>query len=65
MAIPYFGILGGLLMLIIGSVKSPALRANRRLPLWRARDGYGRLALVGLSLFTLTVVIRAIAHIAT
>lgn len=60
MTITYFGILGGLLMLIIGSLRSPTLRSNRRLALWKANDGYGRLAFVGLSIFTLTAIARLI-----
>ena len=60
MNITYFGVVGGLLMLLIGSLKSPSLRANHRLPLWRASDPYGRLAMVGMAIFTLTAIVRLI-----
>lgn len=55
-----FGTIGGLTMLLIGSIKSQSLRANHRLMLWKANDPYGRLAMLGMSIFTLTTMIRFI-----
>jgi len=57
-----FGIICGLIMLTIGSLGSPALRANRRLRLWKANDPFGRLAFVGMIVFSISVVVKAVRH---
>lgn len=51
-------------MLVIGSLMSPALRANHRLLLWKAKDGYGRLAFVGMIVFSLSVLAKVVRHFA-
>ena len=57
-----YGIVSGLIMLVIGSLMSPAIRADHRLLLWKARDGYGRLAFVGMIVFSLSVLARVVRY---
>jgi hypothetical protein len=57
-----FGITSGLIMLTIGSLGSTALRANRRLLLWKATDPFGRLAFVGMIVFCISVIAKAVRH---
>jgi len=59
-----YGIISSLIMLVIGSLMSPALRANHRLLLWKAKDGYGRLAFVGMIVFSLSVLAKVVRHFA-
>lgn len=55
-------LISGLILMVIGSMTSPALaqaRANRKyVPIWKAKDSGGWLATIGTSLF----VAAALAH---